>query len=164
MANKKQDRKEDTYQGEPCYVYPSGLIRSKVTGQILKPAPNTMITPETAPAMLARQREVNRERVRLAIDESAIRAGRLPEAMKGSGAGFAELVGHACDVFLESNNVRGLSELLGKLATVLQLNPEKNPTIKLDASELIANFIKREIESNNREEIINYAEEEDEED
>ena len=111
--------------GREILVYSDGTRKLASNGHLLR---GPFVTPITQHPheMIARRNELSRQRAIEAIDEGA----GIEPSKWGTGLGWRKVIAHTVKVYLESKNIRGMGEVLAKLATVAGYNvadPEEQP-------------------------------------
>jgi hypothetical protein len=103
--------KTDPESGREYWLYPSGMSKWKDSG-LFRSAPAITPVTEDPRGMLLRRNAKSRQIAREAIDEGC----GLDPSQWGTGEGWRRLIVHTVQTYLKSSNVRGLGEVLSKLA------------------------------------------------
>jgi hypothetical protein len=104
--------KTDEESGREYWLYPSGMSKWKDTGHF-RSAPLSSPVGDDPHGMLQRRNEKSRQIAREAIDEGA----GLDPHLWGTGEGWRRIIVHTVQTYLQSKNIRGMAEVLTKLAT-----------------------------------------------
>lgn len=114
------------------HVYDNGMEKDAATGQMVKPPPHALITPETSQAMLKRRREIGILAQLKALAKSngeTIDDDDSLEEIARKAASAAEAVTlHMIKTFKESENLRGMGETYTKIMAPLLGEPGSQRT------------------------------------
>jgi hypothetical protein len=123
------------YADEERYLLmESGSIYDRKAGRICygpKGGGKYTITKENASAMLARRKELSRQAADEAIDEGA----GIDPSKYGTGEGWKAIIRHTVQVYLKSSNIRGMGEVLSKLAMAAGYTTSENEEPRDDDSQ-----------------------------
>jgi hypothetical protein len=105
--------KKTDESGRELLVYDDGTIKDAKTGHFLRGPTDNPVTRDPL-GMLQRRNELSRQIAREAVDEGA----GLDPSQWGTGEGWRKVIKHTVQVYLQSKNIRGMGEVLGRLGTV----------------------------------------------
>lgn len=114
MAN--YTRSTDPSTGREILSYPDGSRKWADNGYWINGPTDPKFNPVLADplGMLQRRNELSKQIAREAVDEGA----GLDPSQYGTGEGWRKIIVHTVKVYLQSKNIRGMGEVLGKLGVV----------------------------------------------